>query len=85
MEQITEKVSVKEIIKGTTAKYDYAACGKIYYKIIGEKNTYIFPVDLTDKEDVGTTKFVGEYKSIELMRYINKAIKSNDLVIYPSI
>ena len=42
METTTEKVSVKEIIKGTIAKFEYAASGKIYYKIIGEEKTYLF-------------------------------------------
>lgn len=79
------KVSVKEIVKDTIAKFDYASCGKIYYKIIGENNTFIFPINLNDTDDVGTTRFEPEYKSITLMRYVNKAIKHDELVIYPTV
>ncbi len=82
MEQ--EKISIREIIKGTTAKFEYAACQKIYYKIIGENSTYIFPVDLSDIDDVGTTRFEAEYKSITLLRYINKSVKNGELVIFPT-
>lgn len=85
MENIKQKVNVKDIIKGTTANFDYAAGQKIYYKIITEGNTYLFPVDLSDTEDIGTTKFEATYKSITLLRYLNKAIKSDELVVYPTI
>jgi len=83
--ETTTKVSVKDIVKGTIAKFEYASCQRIWYKIITEDKTYLFPVDLSDLEDVGSTRFEVEYKAIHLMRYVNKAIKSGDLVIYPTI
>lgn len=80
--ETTEKVSVKEIIKGTTAKFEYAVAGVLYYKIENETHVYIFPVDMNDKDDVGTTRFESEYKAITLMRYVLKSIKNDTLVYY---
>jgi hypothetical protein len=37
---------------------------------------YIFPIDMNDKEDVGSAKFEPEHKAIYLMRYLNKDKKS---------
>jgi hypothetical protein len=82
--ETTTKVSVKDIVKGTTAKFEYASCQCLWYKIITEDKTYLFPVDLSDLDDVGTTRFEFEYKSISLMRYVNKSIKSGNLVVYPT-
>ena len=82
MEQTKEKVSVKEIVKGTTAKFEYATCGVLHYKIETDTHVYVFPVDMNDKEDVGTTRFEAEYKAITLMWYVNKAIKNETLAYY---
>lgn len=42
----------------------------------------VFPIDMNDRDDVGTTTFLAEYpKPITLMRYIRKAIDSGELVI----
>ena len=43
---------------------------------------HVFPIDMNDRDDVGTTTFLAEYpKPITLMRYIRKAIDSGELVI----
>lgn len=41
----------------------------------------MFPINMNDKDDVGTTTFEAEYKPITLMRYIRKAIENNELII----
>lgn len=41
----------------------------------------MFPIDMNNKDDVGTTTFVSSYKPITLMRYIRKAIDSDNLII----
>lgn len=54
---------------------------KISHAIAGDK-TIVFPIDMNDIDDVGTTTFLAEYpKPITLMRYIRKAIDSGELVI----
>ena len=40
-----------------------------------------FPIDMNDKDDVGTTTFVASYKPITLMRYIRKAIDNESIII----
>lgn len=50
---------------------------KISHAIAGDK-TIVFPIDMNDRDDVGTTTFLAEFT---LMRYIRKAIDSGELVI----
>lgn len=80
--ETTVKVKVIDIVKGTTANLMYAEKGKLFYKVENDTHVYIFPVDFTDIEDVGDTRFEVEYKAVTLMRYINKAIKNDTLVYY---
>lgn len=54
----------------------------IYDRMIETKDkTIMFPIDMNDKDDVGTTTFEAEYKPITLMRYIRKAIEKDTLII----
>jgi hypothetical protein len=71
-----------DIVKDNTANFLHAVGGVLYYKIDTKKMTYIFPIDMNDKEDVGTATFESEHKAITLMRYLNKAIKNNSLISY---
>ncbi len=75
-------MSIKEIVTlKEPAKFSHAIAGVLYYTIDTKDKTIMFPVDMNNKEDVGTTTFVAEYKPITLMRYIRKAIDSDNLVI----
>lgn len=74
-------VNIKDIVaNGTRAYISHVIAGVIYYKVIAETGSWIFPVDMNDKEDVGTTAFSSDEKAITLMRYIRKAINSNSLI-----
>ena len=80
------KHSIKEIVKGTTARLVYSQSGKLYYAVTVSNGKYsvtgteyIFPVDITDRDDVGDSRFELTHKAITLMRYIRKAIKSEEL------
>lgn len=73
-------LSVKEIVKGTKSVFSYAVAGVLYYVVEVGDEKYQFPVDMNDREDVGTTAFVAEYKTITLMRYVNKALKNGDFI-----
>ena len=77
-----DKIKVLDVVKDATAKFAYACDGKIYYQIDNNGNSYIFPINLENKEDVGLTRFEPEYKAITLMRYVRKAIDSGDIVHY---
>jgi hypothetical protein len=67
-----------DIVKGTTAKLAYCKGGKLYYKVIVGDYIYTFPIDVTDKSEVGDAIFELEDKASIFMRYINKAIKALD-------
>ena len=46
-----------DIVKNNTAKILYVKLGIIHYKIETDKFSYVFSVDTTDTEDVGTAQF----------------------------
>ena len=71
-----------DIVRDNTAKFLHAVGGVLYYRIETQKMVYIFPIDMNDKEDVGSAKFEHEHKAIYLMRYLNKAIENNSLISY---
>lgn len=73
--------SLKEIVgNNTRAILSHVIAGVLYYKVSTENHTYMFPVDMNDKEDVGTTTFNADEKAITLMRYIRKAISNESLI-----
>lgn len=74
-------MTLKEIIKlDAPAIFSHAIAGVLYYKIETGNKFIIFPIDMNDKEDVGTTTFLNSYKPITLMRYIRKALENGLLV-----
>lgn len=75
-------MTIKEIVtlKGL-ARFSHAIAGTLYYKIETDDVTVEFPIDMNDKDDVGTTTFVASYKPITLMRYVRKAIANETLLI----
>ncbi len=74
---------IKDIVSnGNIAKFKHAIAGVLYYEVKVEGKTYLFPVDMNDKEDVGTATFPDEIKAISLMRYIRKAGEDNLLIEY---
>jgi hypothetical protein len=73
------KHTITQIVKGTTARLQYCQGGKLYYTVRVEDTKYTFPVDVTDKAEVGDGIFLLEDKAITLMRYIRKAIASEEI------
>ncbi len=74
-------INITDIVKnGNMAKFAYAIAGVLYYEVSTEENKYIFPVDMNDREDVGTATFPCEIKAITLMRYIRKSLQNNSLI-----
>lgn len=75
-------MTLKEIVTLLSeAKFVHAIAGTLYYRIITDDVTVEFPIDMNDKDDVGTTTFVASYKPITLMRYIRKAIDNESIII----
>ena len=76
-----ENVKMLDIIKGTTAKFSCYRQGHLYYEVIKDgKPTWMFPVNIEDKRDIGYATFSAEHKAITLMRYIRKSLERGELV-----
>ena len=74
-------MTLKEIVTlPAEAKFTHAIAGTLYYRITTENIVVEFPIDMNDKDDVGTTTFVASYKPITLMRYIRKAMENETLI-----
>lgn len=73
-------LTIKEIVKDTKSIFSYASAGVLYYVVEIGNEKYQFPVNMNDKEDVGTTAFVSEYKTITLMRYVRKALEKDEFI-----
>jgi hypothetical protein len=87
-------MTIKELVKDNRARFAMYQSGRLWYDILTkipgvvpgtfteEKKIASFPVNIEDKADIGGTAFNAEYKAITLMRYIRKAQKSGQLVIF---
>lgn len=77
-------MTLKEIVTlPSPAKFFHAIAGVLYYTIEADDKIIMFPIDMNDKEDVGTATFEAEYKPLTLMRYIRKAIDKDLLIVMP--
>jgi hypothetical protein len=72
------------LVKDTTAKFVFFRDGIMTYDIVDKEGTKIatFPVDVTNKDEIGNASFLVSDKAITLMRYIRKAIKDETIFIY---
>lgn len=73
-------ITLKEAVNKTTAKFSFAKEGVLYYNVTVENETYQFPIDLNNKEDVGSGIFLPEDKTIFFMRWIRKAMDKGEFV-----
>jgi hypothetical protein len=74
-------MTLKEIVTlPAEAKFTHAIAGTLYYRITTDNIVVEFPIDMNDKDDVGTTTFVASYNPITLMRYIRKAMENETLI-----
>ena len=73
---------LKNIVSDRTrmAEISHAKEGVLYYKVVADGSIHFFPIDMNDKEDIGTATFNGSEKAITLMRYIRRAIGNNSLI-----
>ena len=75
------KHTITQIVKNNYAKLTHATVGKIHYSIQVEDYLYEFPIDITDRTEIGDSMFNLQEKAIYLTRYIKKADKNNELRI----
>ena len=62
------------------ARFSHYIDGNMYYVVTVGNDKYQFPVNVADKEDVGTTTFLAEFRAVELMRYIRKAMETENFI-----
>ena len=82
MIQNENQFNLKEIVgDDNIANISHAIAGVLYYQVETKfGNKYMFPVDMNDKDDVGTSTFPASIKCITLMRYVRKSKKENSLI-----
>ena len=73
-------ITIKDAVTNTTAKFSHAIAGVLYYNLFVGDDIYQFSIDMNDKDDVGTATFVSEYRGITLMRYIRKAMETENFI-----
>jgi hypothetical protein len=73
---------IKDLVgNNNKAIFTHYESGCLYYEVDSEKYKYIFPVDVTNKEDIGLAQFKATEKAIHLMRYVRKAAENHSLII----
>ncbi len=78
-EKVELKHTLKEIVT-QPANFAYFNRGKLFYEVSVDNVNYFFPVDITDTDDIGDATFENVYpKALTLMRYIRKAIESDEI------
>ena len=77
--QIVAPHTIAQIVKGTTAEFSHYKEDKLFYTVDVEEFRYEFPIDITNKADIGDTTLDRTYKAITLMRYIRKAISDGKI------
>ena len=81
---ITQKVNLKhtliEMVQNKN-KATYINCQgqKLIYEFNVENIKYIFPIDISNKYEIGNAIFEKEHNCITLMRYIRKSIEDNTI------
>ena len=63
-----------DIVKDNVVNFDFLRANVAYYKVKVDNVYYRFPVPL---EDIGDASLFSEDKAIIMMRYIRRAIESN--------
>ena len=71
--------TITEIVKGTTARYLHCEASCLIYEVQVGDIRYEFPIDVSDRQEIGNATFNRTHKAITLMRYIRKAMKNETL------
>lgn len=74
------KHTLKDIIKGTTAKMSHVVNGVVFYHIKVEDTYYELQIDTLDSTENKDVYFVPSFKSITLMRWIRKGMENGKFV-----
>jgi hypothetical protein len=78
--------TITQLVKDNIAQFVFFRDGSLFYDIKTESNGKLvarFPVDVSNKDEIGNAAFMDVHKAITLMRYIRKSIKDETIFIYP--
>lgn len=70
-------LTLKQIVKETSSTFSHYRQGYIYYNVEVAGQLYIFPVQL---EDLGQATLLRCHRTIELMRYVRRALDAGSFV-----
>lgn len=83
VDEVKAPHSLAEMVKSGNTTLEYYKEDNLYYSfeagMLDNKYKYEFPIDTSNKEDIGETRLENTYKTITLMRYIRKAIANGTL------
>lgn len=76
--------TISELVKNNTTQFIYFRDGELVYDILDPNGKKIarFPVNVSDKNEIGNASFEASTKAITLMRYIRKALKEETILIF---
>jgi hypothetical protein len=71
--------TLKQIVKGNTARFSYACEGKLYYTIEVEESVYQVELDST-ADEWRATYMTPTFPAITLMRWIRKGMENEKFI-----
>jgi outer membrane lipoprotein-sorting protein len=74
-------INITEIVKNGKTELTHAVAGVLYYRTDTNTHSYIYVIDMNDREDVGTATFEARPKTLYLMRWIRKSIENNTIIV----
>ena len=78
MDSLKHKV-IDMVRNKNKAFYVHCIGSKLIYNLTVDNVKYTFPIDVSDKNEVGNATFSQTEKASILMRYINKSIKEETI------
>jgi hypothetical protein len=81
-------MDIKSIVKDNNVTFSYFRNGLLWYDVVDnatDKRRWSFPVDVSNDGDIGGATFPCDMKAITLMRYIRKAIASEQIFEHKGI
>lgn len=73
-------MKIIDIVKNNNMAYFSHYCGgNLYYTVNVDGGTYLFNIS-TDPKEVGTAVFPNEIKALNLMRWINSCLKTEEFI-----
>lgn len=76
--------NISELVKNNIANFVYFRDGSLVYDIVDQsgKKVATFPIDVSNKDEIGNAAFEHSHKAITLMRYIRKSIKDETIFVF---